>query len=43
MRFYTALGASHCFGRFGHIHVLPVTHEEGFALTRREFLYLVLD
>ena len=21
-------------GRFGHIHVLPVTHEEGFPLTR---------
>src|SRR6478672_11527429 len=43
MRFYTALGASHRFGRFGHVHVLPVTHEEGFPLTRRELLYLLVD
>jgi hypothetical protein len=43
VRFHTALGASHRFGRFGHIHVLPVTHEEGFPLTRRELLYLVVD
>src|SRR5438067_2309839 len=43
MCFYTALGATHRFGRFGHVHVLPVTHEEGFPLTRREFLYLFFD
>src|SRR4051812_11611442 len=43
VRFYTTLGASHRFGRFGHVHVLPVTHEEGFPLTRRELLYLFID
>src|SRR5438067_13932617 len=43
MRFHTTLGATHRFGRFGHVHVLPVTHEEGFPLTRREFLYLFFD
>ena len=43
VRLDAALGASHGAGRFGHIHFLPVTQHERFALTAWQPLDLVLD
>ena len=40
MRFDTALGATHGSRRFGNVHFLPVTHEEGFPLTSGQLLDL---
>ena len=34
--FDASLRTTHRFSRLGHVHILPVTHEEGFPLTCRE-------
>jgi hypothetical protein len=36
MRFHAAFRATHAPGGFGHVQFLPVTHDEGFALTLRQ-------
>ncbi|MCE3261362.1 MAG: hypothetical protein K0R43_441, partial [Pseudoduganella sp.] len=43
MRLYAPFGTSHRFGSFRYIHVLPVTHEEGFSLTRRQLLHFFFN
>ena len=43
MRLYAPFGTSHRFGSFCYVHVLPVTHEERFSLTRRQFLHFFFN
>lgn len=43
MCLYAPFGTSHRFGGFRYIHILPVTHEEGFSLTRRQFLHFFFN
>ena len=41
--FYAAFGATHRYGRLGRIQSFPVTQQEGFALTCREFAKRLFD
>lgn len=43
MRLYAPFGTSHRFGSFCYVHVLPVTHEERFSLTRGQFLHFFFN
>src|SRR5712692_1742710 len=43
VRLHAALGAAHDFGGLGDIHLLPVTHDESLALTRRQAGNLLLN
>ena len=43
MRLDAALGTAHRGCRFGDVHFLPVTHQKGFSLTRRQGLDLHFD
>ena len=35
VRFHASLGATHCLGSIRNVQLVPVTHDEGFALTLR--------
>ena len=43
MRFDTALRATHGHSSFGKVHLLPITQQEGFSLTWRQFLNFRLN
>ena len=43
VRLDAALGATHDRRRFRDVHVFPVTQQEGFALTRRQFADFLVD
>ena len=43
MRFDAALRAAHDGGCFGQVHLLPVTQQEGFPLTRGQKLQFLFD
>jgi hypothetical protein len=43
VRLDAAFGAAHHGCCFGYIHILPVTHQESLALTRRQTLDFLLD
>src|SRR5260370_31995225 len=43
VRLHAALGAAHDFGGLGDIQLLPVTHDESLALTRRQAGNLLLN
>src|SRR5712691_6046692 len=43
VRLYAALGAAHDLGGLGDIQLLPVTHDESLALTRRQAADLLLN
>src|SRR2546425_11581824 len=43
MRFHAALRAAHDSGGFGHVQLLPVTHDKSLALTSRQSRELLLN
>src|SRR5712664_3307691 len=43
MRFHAALRAAHNSGGFGHVQLLPVTHDKSLALTSRQPRELLLN
>src|SRR2546422_3605278 len=43
MRFHAALRAAHDLGGFGHVQLLPVTHDKSLALTSRQSRELLLN